>query len=351
MNSEIPEKLKKKLLSEKEGISLFEYINYCLYDEKDGYYQNLFKVNHDFTTSPEISQLFGECVAIFLLFTKNIFEQKSCKKISSIFEFGPGNGTLMHDIIRTIRKKYSLKKWNFTLIEISKYLVEKQKALLSNFKNETNIYWSKNFAQSSNDCGFYLCNEFFDALPINQFSINGKRKIIMEDNKLKQVFLKEHSLYSFKNKNEIIEDSILIKKILFKIFGKIKKHGGIFLMFDYGPLVKSKNDTIQAIYNRKKCHFLDHPCKSDITHHVDFKLFEKIGNKFDLHIYGPISQSKFLSIFGINERIEILLKNTTDLAQHEEIERGFNRLTSLKEMGEIFKCMIFSNIELGLPFK
>ena len=173
----------------------------------------------------------------------------------------------------------------------------------------------------------------------------------MEDNKLKQVFLKEHSLYSFKNKNEIIEDSILIKKILFKIFGKIKKHGRIFLMFDYGPLVKSKNDTIQAIYNRKKCHFLDHPCKSDITHHVDFKLFEKIGNKFDLHIYGPISQSKFLSIFGINERIEILLKNTTDLAQHEEIERGFNRLTSLKEMGEIFKCMIFSNIELGLPFK
>ena len=74
MRNNNPKTLEKRIKSQKDGISLFEYINYCLYDEKDGYYSNLFKVSKDFVTSPEISQLFGECVTIFSLWWNLVLE-------------------------------------------------------------------------------------------------------------------------------------------------------------------------------------------------------------------------------------------------------------------------------------
>ena len=350
MRNNIPKTLEKRIKSQKDGISLFEYINYCLYDEKDGYYSNLFKVSKDFVTSPEISQLFGECVTIFFLYAKKIFENKKKSKIQSVVEFGPGNGTLMSDVIRTLDKKYCLNEWSFFLIEISKLLKRKQKDVLFKYKKKTNIFWKKNLNKSFNNCCFYLCNEFFDAFPFNQFSSKGMKRIIIKQNKLIPVFVPTSNCHKPINSNEIIESSLFMKKFVFKIFKKIKKNGGIFLLIDYGPLIKKNTDTIQAIHNNLKCNFLDHPGRSDITHHIDFVLLKKIAKRFGLRVYGPVNQSKFLSIFGINERTENLINKSNNLKQKEKIENDFLRLTSYNQMGELYKCIIFSDVDLNLPF-
>ncbi len=226
----------------------------------------------------------------------------------------------------------------------------RQKALLIKFQKETKIHWHDQLYESFNDSCFYVCNEFFDAFPFNQYSLNGKKKIILKDKKLTSIFIPNNNPYNLKDKRDIVETSLIMKKTLFKIFGKIKKNGGVFLLIDYGPLEKGKNDSIQAIHKNSKCNFLDFPCKSDITHHVDFLLIKKIARKFNLNIYGPINQSKFLSFFGINERIKSLLSNTKNLKQKEKIEEDFDRLTSYSKMGELYKCIIFSDIELHLPF-
>ena len=98
----VPEEL-KNLIKKKKSLSLSEYIEFCLYDIDNGYYQKRKVINKDFTTAPEISQIFGECIAIFFLYFFDAFKESSLTK--TFFELGPGNGTLANDILRVIKKK------------------------------------------------------------------------------------------------------------------------------------------------------------------------------------------------------------------------------------------------------
>ena len=100
------EKSKIKKIFKGESISLSRFMHKCLYDKDLGFYQNN-RIGSHFTTSPEISQTFGECIAIFL------FRVSHDLGVNKFLELGPGNGTLMSDIIRTISK---ISKKNFFFI-------------------------------------------------------------------------------------------------------------------------------------------------------------------------------------------------------------------------------------------
>ena len=115
----IPKELKKKLIK-KNGISLSEYIDFCLYDKNVGYYENISRIGDDFITSPEVSQLFGECISVFFLYLSNL---NSFQDLNRIAEFGPGNGTLISDIIR------SLNSYNKLLINHFAYFFKKNKII------------------------------------------------------------------------------------------------------------------------------------------------------------------------------------------------------------------------------
>ena len=126
LNHKIEKKIEKKIANSNNLITLEKYIEICLYD-KDGYYKNseILGKGGDFTTSPEISQLFGEIIGLYIF----NFWINHIKVKFNLYELGPGNGSLIFDIIN-ITKKF--KKFNESL---KLYLVEKNNKLIQNQKS------------------------------------------------------------------------------------------------------------------------------------------------------------------------------------------------------------------------
>ena len=347
----IPTILKKKIIQSK-GLSLYDYIDFCLYDKKLGYYQNLKNISNDFTTSPEISQVFGECIAIFFQYV--LQSNFSNKNILRILELGPGNGTLSNDIVRVLSKKKEIELY---LFEISKELIKKQKLLLKkNYNFKINISWVEKINFINKKPTLFFCNEFFDALPIDQFKKESnswkEKRIFIKNNKLVDSFVKTKktipAFYKNTQNDNIIEYSKLTKKYASIIFNHIEKFGGLFLIFDYGPLKKKTISTIQSIHCKNKCGILDFPTFSDITYHVDFSFLINLSMKYNLKHFGPLTQNKFLNTFGIKERVTQLLKSTKNTDLKKKIHEDYMRLISEKSMGDLFKCLIFTNKNLSL---
>ena len=298
------EKSKIKKIFKGKSISLSRFMHKCLYDKDLGFYQNN-RIGSHFTTSPEISQTFGECIAIFL------FRVSYDLGISKFLELGPGNGTLMSDIVRTI-SKISKKEFLFYLYEKSNFLKKIQSKTLAKYNSKkTKIFSIQNLKLKKKPYLFF-CNEFFDALPLNQ--IEKKNDLLFEKRiehtdgqfKWKECVIENKNL-NFLSNGDIWEYSPLTNLYITRIFNHIKKFGGGFLVIDYGPYVKKKISTIQAIYKSKKCDILDYPFFSDITYHFDFSNLKKFSEDFNLKFHGPINQRQFLYFNGINERINILI--------------------------------------------
>ncbi len=336
----------KFLLSNHESISISRFINLSLYETGRGYYIKK-RVGEDFITSPQLSQMFGECISIFFSMI-----QKTTFKTSNFLELGPGNGLLLRDLIRSI---YQIKKekinyffWeksNFLKVDSFKDLREKARITkLKKFVLEKKPY-------------YFICNEFFDALPINQYerkkNIFYEKRISFKNNKFK-IIRKRSNLFSKKfsklRDGELIEISPLSNLYLNKIFNHLNAFGGGILIFDYGPSKKKKVDTIQAIRNKKKSNFLEFPYESDITYHVDFEDIKEKSSKFGLKAYGPITQKKFLYYNGINERFISLIKNVQSRQKIKILESNFKRLTDPDGMGDLIKCIYISKNELDLGY-
>ena len=331
--------LKIKNYLKKNQVSLSRYINLCLYQKDQGVYQKK-TIGKHFITAPEVSQLFGECVSIFFL----LILKKH--KIKNFCELGPGNGTLMKDIIRSIQKfiDYPL---TISLYEKSDYYRNLQIRNLNNLKSEKiKLNFLSRFKLKRKPY-FFICNEFFDALPINQFEKKDNRwfeKRVTFKNGFRLVDKLINVNFSKKFVNgDIIEESPLSNLYMKIICNHIKKYGGGLLVFDYGPFKKGNIDTLQALYRSKKCGIFDHPFESDITYHVNFEQMIKISNKYKLKSYGPISQRKFLFYHGINERFTKLSENAESSKITKNLEKQFERLTSPYGMGSLIKCLFISN--------
>lgn len=325
-------------------ISLSRFINYCLYKKEFGFYQKN-PIGRHFITAPEVSQLFGECLAIFFsLLIKISKTRKFC-------ELGPGNGTLMKDIITSMRRLLNDSLY-FSLYDKSNFLKSLQmKNLISLNAKNTEIVFLKKFKLEQQPY-FFICNEFFDALPINQYEKRKnmwfEKKVVFK-NKFQIINERTNLIFDSKYKNgDIIESSPLANLYLTKIFKHIKKFGGGILIFDYGPFKKKNIDTLQAIHLSKKCEILDYPFDSDITYHVDFEDIKNISNEFGLFNYGPITQRKFLFFHGINERVMYLLSKTSSKKTRDKLEKQFERLTSPEGMGSLIKCLFISNYKFNL---
>lgn len=356
LKKKLPENL-KDFIKDNKKVSLYKYIEFCLFNNLNGYYQKNSSVGKDFVTSPEISQIFGECVAFFLLYISKLFSEDGNKKI---FELGPGNGTMVNDILRIIQKyQKNYKNWEVILYEKSKKLSNIQKNKLTQHKsNGARISWTNRIHIKPKGPIFFLCNEFFDALPIDQFKLeNGELKLkkiyLKNSNELSSFYTKTNKkvpkFYNNINNGDIIEVSNSLKNILTKVFELLNKRSGILVLFDYGPLNKKNIDTLQSINKKKKCGIFDAPCFSDITHHLDFQYIKSLAKIHNLKCYGPMTQRKFLLTFGANERFNILLKSTKNKNKQKKIIQSYNRIVSNSQMGQLFKCIIFSSKNFTLP--
>ena len=344
---DIKNKIKSKILLKNNSIRLDKFINEALYD-KYGYYQKNKPIGKikDFITAPEVSQMFGEIIGLYLYY---FWETKINSKFNLI-ELGPGKGTLFADIINALSKKTNfLENAKITFIEINKQLekIQRKNTGLLSLKN---IKWNKKINFKSKIPCIIYSNEFFDCFPVRQFIFNkywyeryikfnqGNQNFYFYNKKVnnKNLLL----ILSKYKKEKLFEVSFERMNYYKKICKHIKNQGGIFLTIDYGYLNKLKNFSLQAIQNHKYSHILENIGEKDISSHVNFNEFLNIAKSYKLKIEEFCTQREFLIKYGILKRTEKLSKSR-DLM---EIEKELDRLISEKEMGKLFKCIIVSNL-------
>ena len=235
------------ILKAKKSIPLDQFINISLYDKKFGYYmkKNFFGKEGDFITSPLISNLFGEMIAIWCV---AFWEYIGRPRKILLVELGPGDGSLCKDLLRTFRQfKNFYNSLEINLLEISDKLKSTQKLKINNRK----VKWIKNIKEINHGPVIFVGNEFFDALPIKQ--IYKKKKLFFEkyvtltnDNK-KIKFLNRKANYNLIKRiqdlnlvsvGNTIEYPIEALKLLKAIAKKINKFEGGLLCFDYGYTIK-----------------------------------------------------------------------------------------------------------------
>ncbi len=326
-------------------LSLSRFIFLCLYEKNHGYYQKN-KIGTDFITSPEISQLFGECISIFVALIN-----ERIGNVKDFCELGPGNGTLIKDLSKNLNKLIK-EELNFFLFEKSNSLKESIKKNV----REKNISLLKKLILPPRPI-IFIANEFFDALPINQFEKTSEgwleRRIHLVEGKLKLI-LKKNPFFkigeNYGRKGDIDEVSPYTNLYLKRIFSHLKEFGGGLLIFDYGPQKKKKIDTLQSIFKKKKSYFLNNIYESDITYHVDFEKIKQQALKSDLFFYGPITQKKFLFFNGINERFIKLSRDLQSKKKLQILSSQFTRLTDARGMGNLIKCTFISKKRIELNF-
>ena len=340
----------KKILIDKikkNGIiNIGEFIQICQF-ENNGYYlkNNPIGKSNDFITSPEISQMFGEILGIFII---NYWREK-IKNNFNLVELGPGKGTLLKDILRTSSLNQSfLNSINLTLIEKNKCLIDIQKKIVG-FEN---ITWSKKFNITNKKIpSIIYSNEFFDCFPVRQFYKEGKwyeKYVDYDDIEQNFTFVSQE-----------VEDSIILKSLekfnnvkvaeiahsrdeYFKSVCKfIKKFKGVFVTIDYGYKNPPDHFSLQTIYNHKKTHLFENIGNQDITAYVNFNELIFIANQYNLKIDIFCSQKDFLISYGIEERIKILKKNKSK-ETIKNLNSEYNRLVDKSQMGEIFKVLVIS---------
>ena len=361
----LKEKIIKKIKSNKGYIPLDEYIKISMYDKNNGYYIKKNPIGRfgDFITAPEISQLFGEMLGIYIIdYWKNYI-----KKNFTIIELGPGRGTLLKDFLN-IGNKYQnyLSKLDLILIEKNNLLKKEQKKTLSNnINNLKSIKWFKKINIIPKQETIIIANEFFDCLPIKQlFKFNGNyyEKIVKYNKKIDKLFLDKIKIKEVKNyktkidktyilnnfiDGDIIEISFEAKKYIEKISNILLKNNGIFILIDYGNYSATGFSSIQSIKKHNYSNFLENVGRKDLTYMLDFAYFKKEFVSKKLNTYGPFTQKDFFISLGIKERKNKILKYCS-ISQKKIIESGYDRIIGKNNMGELYKVLIISSRKLSL---
>ena len=335
------------ILKERKSIPLDQFINIALYDKKSGYYmkKNPFGKEGDFVTAPMISNLFGEMIAIWCV---AFWEYIGKPKKILLVELGPGDGSLCKDLLRTFRQfKNFYDSLEINLLEISDSLKKIQKLKINNRK----IKWIKKIEEINSGPIIFLGNEFFDALPIKQIYkkkrlfferyvglSNDKKKIRFLNKKANSSLIKRIQNLNLISTDNIIEYPIKAIKFLDTIAKKINKFDGGLLTFDYGYTAQKNQNTLQSVKKHKYTNIFLSPHHSDITSHLNFKLFHKILKKNNLNVEKITTQNKFLKKIGILERANILSKKMTFKEKANMFYR-LKRLIDHREMGNLFKVL------------
>ena len=324
-----------------------KFFTNVLYDKKIGYYSSRipFGEKGDFITSPKISNLFSEIIAIWII---ACWESCGKPKNFNIVELGPGDGSLTNILIRSFKKFpefNSIKK--IFLFEKSDYLKKIQKKRI----NEKNVKWINNFDCIKKGPIIFFGNEFFDAIPIKQFKrskncIFEKNFTLNKNFEIKKIFKKASAantkiIKSFKslNKLKFIEFPKLGFQELKKITKKISKLKGCILLIDYGYLKPNNQNTLQSVMKHKKNKLLSNLGKADVTAHVNFNLLNEFFLKNNLKIKNLISQKEFLENMGIIERANIIAKRMR-FTEQSDLYFRIQRLLSPRYMGELFKVIL-----------
>ena len=327
-------------------ITLAEFMAECLLHPEHGYYtrSTVFGRQGDFITAPEISQMFGEMIALSLA---QAWLDQGAPDGAVLAEAGPGRGTLMADMLRTLRALPGLPGIPAPyLIEASPRLRDVQRAALA----EAPVRWLERIDELPERPLLFVANEFIDALPIRQFlrARDGwcERLVRREGDGLGTAFAApgmhpelSHRLIDTPE-GWIVEIRPALEAIASAIAGRVARHGGAALFIDYGDW-RSRGDTFQAVRHHAPTDAFAAPGEADLTAHVDFEEIARIGRAAGVDVTAMTPQGLFLERLGITERAQTLARNLPDGAALEAHIAAHRRLTHPQEMGSLFKMIAF----------
>ena len=332
------------------NLPLDKFINYCLYNKEFGYYMKKypFGKDGDFVTAPNVSRLFSEMIAIWVF---SFWQSLGSPKKFNLIELGAGNGEMMRVMIESLKNfPVFFKSCNFIIHEKSSSLINIQKKKL--LKNK--IVWAKKITRFKNIPSIFVANEFFDALAIKQFMKKNnlwfEKFVRLKDSRDAQFNEKKINIKDYEKKidlklsqnQDFIEYSELGAKYLKDVGKIIKKNSGGFLIIDYGYNENKMKNTIQGVIKHKYTNILKNIGKSDITHNINFKLFQKIIDNLEGLNHNLTTQKNFLTRMGINERAEIISKNYS-FKKKADMYYRLKRLIHQEQMGNLFKVMLIKN--------
>ncbi|EJF81103.1 class I SAM-dependent methyltransferase [Bartonella doshiae] len=350
----------KEIIARNGPITISQYMTLALTDPQFGYYQTQtpFGRTGDFITAPEVSQLFGEMIGIWTLAN---WKAQGCPSPFILAEMGPGRGTLMDDILRTIQKlsTVAFNAAEVFLIEISKNLAKEQKKRLLSYKKQ--IHSVESFDQIPSKTLFLIANEFFDTLPINQYiKVKGEWKerritinqdgnfIFIADPRKLPSFCLQSYFFEIPD-GTIFEHAPSRHQLMQQISNHLVQMNGSALLIDYGASDLAFGDTLQAVSKHKFRDIFDAPGEHDLTSHVDFSFLKKIA--LEQGCFAEIfEQGDFLLKMGLLERAAQLGANKSVTLQNK-IRQDIERLAGPNQMGKLFKVLYVSDKNIPLPPK
>ena len=269
----------------------------------------------DFTTAPEISQMFGEMVGACLA---DAWKRAGAPTDAIYAELGPGRGTLSSDALRMLRAAGFHGEAH--LVETSPVLRRLQQQALPGAQSHETI------EELPARPLLLVANEFLDALPIRQHVEGTERRVRFAAGGL-----------AFDRDGKIAETSPARDEVVGSIATCLAAKGGIALFVDYGHERSASGDTLQAVRGHRFAPVLDKPGEQDLTAHLDFEAVARSARAAGAVATASIPQREWLLRLGIEARAQALSRANPERAH--EIEAALYRLTSSDEMGTLFKVL------------
>jgi NADH dehydrogenase [ubiquinone] 1 alpha subcomplex assembly factor 7 len=336
------------------------FMDACLNDPEFGYYrqQQPLGAQGDFTTAPEISQMFGEIVGAWTGFVGQALVAAGEPKIPlNLIELGPGRAVLMADILRVLKPIPELQgRLTLHLIEQNETLRTIQAQTLEDCGLAPEFH--ADLGSVMHNPGIIIANEFFDCLPVAQsIWADGTwraRCVTLKDGQ----FIFETGQESPPElvqmpdsppqDGEVLEFCPSLAVSVNAVASHLRAAPGLALIIDYGATKTDYGDSLQAVRAHDRVSPLSRPGETDLTAHVNFAEIASLARHAGLTVYGPMPQARFLTELGLVQRLAKLVA-TADAATRNQLEMQAARLVAPGGMGDVFKIMVLASPQIGPP--
>jgi len=346
----------KKLIRSSGPMPVWRYMELCLTHPQYGYYIARDPIGRegDFTTAPEVSQMFGELLG---LWAASVWKAIGSPPLLRLIELGPGRGTMMADALRALRVLPPLfQALHIHMVEINPLLRAKQREMLQGVRHAE---WHDSIDEVPEGPSVIFANEYFDALPIHQMvrrETGWHERVVDLDKNDKLVFgAAEEPMPRFEVLLPTLVRAAPVGAVfewrpdaeMMRIAKRVRQHEGAALIIDYGHLRSDAGDTFQGLARHSFTDPLKAPGQADLTAHVDFQALARAAEDLGARIHGPVTQGEFLKKLGIETRaVTLMTKATAEVS--EDISNALKRLTGPGRggMGQLFKVLAISDPKL-----
>jgi NADH dehydrogenase [ubiquinone] 1 alpha subcomplex assembly factor 7 len=349
MTSELGRRLARRI-AVAGPMSVAEFMAEALGHPTLGYYRRALPIGAagDFTTAPEISQMFGELLGAWLAERWQAMGRPSPVRL---VELGPGRGTLMADALRATRGVPGFHAaLDLRLVEISRPLRALQETALSGYRPA----WHERFDDVPEGPLLLIANEFFDALPVRQFERTAhgwnERMVGLAPDGTTLAFALSPGPSPFARllpaalregdspPGTVAEISTAAIDLASRIAARLVQQRGWSLIVDYGRDAPAAGATFQALRGHRPVDPLDRPGETDLTAHVDFAALAESARAGGARVFGPTGQGAFLRRLGIERRADAL-KGRAAARQRDAIDAALARLIAPGQMGTLFRVL------------